>query len=71
MEDVDAEESVAAKNLDVGVEESDTSNSNTEVGVEFCCESSKDVSIRGVGGGCCNSTIEESSCLMDSCARKK
>jgi hypothetical protein len=59
VDDVDlvavVEEYVASKNSDV------------EVGVEFGCESYKVVSIRDVGGGCCNSTIEDSSCLMDSC----
>ena len=63
MEDVDhvavVEDFVVAKNFDNG-------NSNAEVGVEFGCESSKVVSIRYVDGGCCNSTIEESSCVMDS-----
>ena len=72
MEDVDpkddVEESVATKHSDVGVEESDTGNSNAEVRVEYGCEGSKVVSIRGVGGGCCNSIVEESSCVMDSCA---
>jgi hypothetical protein len=70
VEDVDpvdvVEESVATKNSDVGAEEFDNGNSNAEVGVKYGCESSKVVSIRDVGGGCCNSTIEESSCVMDS-----
>jgi hypothetical protein len=65
--EADVEESVAAKDSDVGAEESDTDNSNAEVGVESGCESSKVVSIRGVGGGCCNSIVEESYDVMDSC----
>jgi hypothetical protein len=65
--EADAKEYVVAKNSDVGAEDSDTCNSNAEVGVEYGCESSKFISIIGVGGGCCNSTIEESSCVMDSC----
>jgi hypothetical protein len=65
--DVDTKEFVAAKNSNVGVEESDTSNSNAEVGTESGCDSSKDVSIRGVGGGFCNSTIKDSFFVMDSC----
>jgi hypothetical protein len=65
--EADVEESVVAKTLMSSDEESDTRNSNAEVGVESGYESSKVVSIRGVGGGCCNSTVEESSDVMDSC----
>jgi hypothetical protein len=58
VEDVDptadVEESVVAKNSDVGAEESDTRNCNAKVGVESGFESSEVVSIRGVGSGCCN-----------------
>ena len=71
MEDVDlvvvVEESIVAKKSDVGVEEYDSGNSNAEVGVESRCESSKSLSIRGAGGGLWNSTIQESSNVMDSC----
>jgi hypothetical protein len=66
--EADVEESVATKNSNTDVEESDTGNSNDDVGVKFGCEGFKVASIRGVGGGYCNSTVEESSCVMDSCA---
>ena len=70
MEDVDlvdvVEDSIAIKEFDAGAEEFDNGNSNAEIGVKYGCESSKIVSIRDVGGCCFNSTIEESSCVMDS-----
>jgi len=63
--EVDVEESVVAKTFDVSAEEYDTGNSNAEVGAESSYESSEIVSIRGVGGGFRNSTVEESYCVMD------
>jgi hypothetical protein len=70
VEDVDpvvvVEEFDASKSFDVGAEESDNDNYNDEVGFDYGCESFKVVSIRDVGGGCYNSTIKESSCVMDS-----
>jgi hypothetical protein len=55
VEDVDPEadikEYVVSKNSDVGAEDFDTFNSNAEVGVEYGYESSKFISVRGVGGG--------------------
>lgn len=60
--DADVEESVVAKDSNVGVEEYDAGNSNkSEASAEFGCVSYKSISISGVGGGCCNSTVEESS----------
>jgi len=61
------EESVAAKNSNYCAEESDNGNSNVEVGVEYGFERFEAISIRYVGGGYCNSIIEDSYCVMDSC----